>query len=368
MTGGGTGGHISPIVAVTQELRSRPLDIELIWVGSSTGLEADAAADLDIPFHSVAVGKLRRYFSAQTIPDGGRVPLGVVQSVVLLRKLRPSVIFSTGGYAGVPAVVAGRILGIPSITHEQTAVLGLATKINARFCDTVALSHASTPHPKTRRSARIVVTGNPVRSSLSNGDPQEAAGLFDLAADRPLLYITGGAQGAKAINDAVSGCLEALLEIVEIIHQTGPDQFNGSYSRLVHQRGLIQQQLSARYHPVERVGPELAGIYASAALVLSRSGAGTVGELAGAGLPSILVPLPGAREQLANAQVLASDGGAVIIEQSDLSARRLVSEIQSLINDVPRRARMGKQARLHAAPQAASLLADEIIGVARSPK
>jgi UDP-N-acetylglucosamine--N-acetylmuramyl-(pentapeptide) pyrophosphoryl-undecaprenol N-acetylglucosamine transferase len=206
-----------------------------------------------------------------------------------------------------------------------------------------------------------------VRSALLAGDRDEARRQFCLAGDRPLLYITGGAQGAQGINDAVAGCLTELLGTVEVIHQTGPNELNGSYAELRARSEELPAAENARYHLVERVGAELAHIYAAADLVLSRSGAGTVTEISAIGLPSILVPLPGADEQLANAEVLANTGAAIIIEQSQLTAERLLSEIVLLASDTERLSHMAALARSPAPVDAARRLADEVLNLAGLP-
>lgn len=344
LTGGGTGGHVSPILAVLEEFERRNLDVEALWLGSKRGAERDAASALGIAYRHVSVGKLRRYASLHTIPDAARVPLGVAQSIPILRRFRPDVIFSTGGYVGVPAVVAGRSLRIPALTHEQTAVLGLATRINARFSQCVALSHVRTPRPSVARGGYVIVTGNPIRARLREGDACRLHEYFCLSSSLPLLYITGGAQGALAINDTVSAALPDLLESFEIVHQTGPNQFNGSFEHLTRQRSGLPPHLADRYHLTERVGDELAHLYAAASVVLSRAGAGTVAELAALGLPSILVPLPGALEQRENARMLESAGAAIVVEQDELTPGRLVDELRLLAEDADRRAAMSAAA------------------------
>ncbi|MEX2314897.1 MAG: glycosyltransferase, partial [Thermomicrobiales bacterium] len=132
VAGGGTGGHVSPGVAIIEELRSR-LAIEPLWIGSKRGFERETAERLGIPFNSIQVGKLRRYPSAQTLIDAARIPIGIIQARRILRSVQPDLIFSTGGYVSTPVVIAGARLSIPTVTHEQTAYIGLATKINARF-------------------------------------------------------------------------------------------------------------------------------------------------------------------------------------------------------------------------------------------
>ena len=365
-TGGGTGGHVSPIVAVIEALARRGVSYEALWIGSQSGAEREAAESLEIPYASVSVGKLRRYLSLHTVPDAGRVPLGVIQSIPILRRFRPDAILSTGGYVGVPAVVAGRTLGIPTLTHEQTAVLGLATRIIARFSHCVALSHARTPHPRVMKGGRVTVTGNPIRSILRVGDAASVRSHFDLSSELPLLYVTGGAQGALGINAAIGAALPELLEFVEIVHQTGPNRFNGSYAQLCRLRSELPPRLAARYHPVERVGDELAHLYAAADLVLGRSGAGTVAELAALGLPAILTPLPGATEQRENARVLEAVGAAIVVDQDDLTPVRLLRELRQLAADPARRSTMAAAALATvAAGDPAALLVDELLYLAR---
>jgi UDP-N-acetylglucosamine--N-acetylmuramyl-(pentapeptide) pyrophosphoryl-undecaprenol N-acetylglucosamine transferase len=345
LTGGGTGGHVSPILAVVEELHRRSLRFDALWLGSKSGAERAAAGNLGIPYHAVAVGKLRRYLSLHTVPDAARVPLGIAQSIQILRRFRPHVIFSTGGYVGVPAVVAGRMLGIPALTHEQTATLGLATRINARFSNCVALSHEHTRRPKVRSGGRVTVTGNPIRSALRDGDQARGRSTFSIVSDLPLLYVTGGAQGALGINDVVGAVLPELLESVEIVHQTGPNDFNGSFAHLHQLWEELQPDQAAKYHLTELIGDELADLYAAASIVLGRSGAGTVAELASLGLPSILVPLPGADEQRENARILEAAGAAIVIDQDELSPDRLVQEIRILADDEQLRSTMATAAR-----------------------
>ena len=367
-TGGGTGGHVSPILAVIDELNARRIAFESLWVGSKHGAERDAAEEHRIPYAAVSVGKLRRYVSLRTIPDAARVPLGVAQSLPLLRRFQPHVIFSTGGYVGVPAVIAGRLLRIPSLTHEQTAVLGLATRINARFSHCVALSHERTPHPKVIHGGSVIVSGNPIRSWLRAGEASRVLCRFRLTPDLPLLYVTGGAQGALAINDAVAETLPELLQIVQIVHQTGPNEFNGSFETLAGLRSSLPACLSDRYHPAERIGRELADIYAATDIVLGRSGAGTVSEIAALGLPSILIPLPGVVEQLANARLLEAAGAALVIEQVDLTPQRLVDEVRTLAKDNASRSAMANAARATSGDgEPAARIVDELLRLTGEP-
>jgi UDP-N-acetylglucosamine--N-acetylmuramyl-(pentapeptide) pyrophosphoryl-undecaprenol N-acetylglucosamine transferase len=363
IAGGGTGGHISPAIAVAHELRRRG-PVELYWIGSHSGFERDAAREDHIPFFAVRTGKLRRYLARETLVDAFRVPIGVIEARRVLKAIRPDVIFSTGGFVSTPTVIAGRTLGISSITHEQTATMGLATRINARFSDVVALSFAGDNSVHARRRARIVVTGNPVRSGLLGGNADTLSSLYDLQTDEPLVYVTGGAQGAHALNETIAGALPDILEHVVVIHQCGPQLGNGDYQQLMDRRESLDQNLQRRYLPVERVGDELAHIYAAATLVIGRAGAGTVAELAKLGKASILVPLPGASEQLRNAMVLAEVGAALIVDQEDLDPDLLIALVKELVEDTSRLSSMADAALTVAPDDPAIALADEIYKLA----
>ena len=365
--GGGTGGHISPAIAVALELRRRG-SVELYWIGSHGGFERDAARENDIPFFAVRTGKLRRYLARQTVLDAFRVPAGVIEARKILRNLRPDVIFSTGGFVSTPSVIAGRMLGIPSITHEQTASLGLATRINARFSDVVALSFAGENNVRARKHARVVVTGNPVRPGLLGGNRDTLRTLYDISVDDPLIYVTGGAQGAHALNEAIAEALPNILKHAIVIHQCGPQAGNGDFQRLMNCRESLDQCMQRRYFPVERVGDELAHIYAAATLVISRAGAGTVAELARLGKASILVPLPGATEQYRNAMVLARVEAAIIINQDDLSPEMLVSLVKELVEDTSRISAMAAAALTAAPDDPVIALVDEIYRLANTNK
>src|SRR5438270_735350 len=195
VTGGGTGGHVSPAVALITRLRERsategwPLD--LLYVGSETGVERRAMSEMGVPYAAIQTGKLRRYISLQTPVDlFVRLPTGFFQALGHVRRYKPDVIFSTGGYVCVPTVIAGWLLRVPSLTHEQTALVGLANRIAGRFASRVAISF---PQSKRYfRVSKVVVTGNPVRPSILRGDAVRASRAFGFDPSMPTLYITGG--------------------------------------------------------------------------------------------------------------------------------------------------------------------------------
>lgn len=365
IAGGGTGGHVLPALAVVEELRGRGLPLDLLWIGSHGDVEGPAAVRAGIPFRAVQTGKLRRYVAAETILDAARLPVGTVQAWRILRAFHPDAIFSTGGFVSVPTVVAGARLA-PVLTHEQTAILGLATRINLRFADVLALSFEPTASHVTGFAGRVVVTGNPVRSSLRHGDPARGLARFGFTADLPLLYVTGGARGASPLNRRVAAILPDLLATCQVLHQTGPATANDDLKMLEDLAAGWPPDLRRRYRAVEFVRDELADVYAAAALVLGRAGAGTVAELAYLGKPGLLIPLPGSGggEQDANARTLADAGGAVVLAQDEATPERLRTDLERLLGDPGRLRSMGERAASLARPDAAARLAEELLKLA----
>ncbi len=372
VTGGGTGGHVSPAVAVISCLRERSeiegWALDLLYVGSVAGVERRVMSELGVPYAHIATGKLRRYFSLHTPVDLlVRLPMGVVQALGIVRRFRPHVVLSTGGYVCVPTVIAARLLGVPSLTHEQTVLVGLANRIAGRFATRVAVSY-----PQSARyfsPNKVVVTGNPVRPSVLRGDAGRAAGLFGLDPAAPTVYITGGAQGSHAINMAVCDALPRLLECCQVIHQcgAGPNGTGADLHMLEQVRESLPERLKARYCVRAYIGDELGDVYALASLVVGRAGAGTVNELAHLGKPSVLIPLPGAAggEQEANARALAHHGGAVVLPEALLTPHSLAATVCALLADPDRLAAMQEGARKLAVPGAADAIVDELIRLAQ---
>jgi len=355
IAGGGTGGHTSPGLAVAPLLAARGLGCA--WIGSRTGLEARRVPEAGIPYYAIPTGKLRRPFAWRNVVDLlVRVPAGVVAAFTILGRLRPGVVLATGGYVAVPVMLAAAARGIPIVLHEQTAVPGLASRLGARLARRVAVTFAaSAGHFPARK---VVLTGNPLRPELRGGAPADAAARFGLDAALPLVYVTGGAQGAQRINRAVGETLGPLLERAQVIHQCGDNPATGDRAWLEARRAALSEALRRRYAVVPWVGAELAGIYAAAALVVARAGAGTVNECCQLGLPALYVPLPGTRgdEQTANARLVERAGGAVVLPQAGLTPVRLLAEVQALLADPARLKEMGERARALAVPDAAERL------------
>lgn len=365
IAGGGTGGHVLPAVAVIEELRRREIALAVLWIGSHGGVERAIASDHGIPFVAIQTGKLRRYASLKTVSDAFRIPVGIGQAWRQVRRFRPDVIYSTGGAVSVPTALAGSRIA-PVLTHEQTAQIGLSNRTLARVAATFAVGFEETASLARQIHENVVLTGNPVRASLSGGSATQGYETFGFSPELPVIYVTGGARGASPINQRIAGVLPALLNVAQIVHQTGPLSANDDLKRLIRLRASFPGELANRYVVQEFITDELADLYAITDLVIARAGAGTISELAFLGLPSILVPLPGTwgDEQRKNARVLASAGGAVYMDQSDATPERLEQEIRSLIASPERLLAMAGASEAIGRPDASSRLVDELLGLA----
>jgi len=368
ITGGGTGGHTSAGLAVAAALRARS-DVELHWIGSAAGVEGRRAPEAGIRFHPIQSGKLRRYRDRRNATDlAFRVPVGIAQSWVALRRLRPALLFATGGFVSLPPVLAAWALGIPIVVHEQTSVPGLANRIAARLARRIAVTFPSSGDEFP--AERVTLTGNPIRPELLGGSREDGCRRFGLDPGIPIVYVTGGSLGSHAINRTVGEALGELLPICQLIHQSGNNPETGDLGWLAERRRALPAALQARYALVAHVGPELRDVFPAADLVVGRAGAGTVNECCHLGRAAIYIPLPGARgdEQTRNARLVEAAGGAAVIPQSALTAAGLVGTVRSLLADRPALFAMGERARSLAVPDAAERIARVIFEIARDAR
>ena len=376
VTGGGTGGHTYPALTAVRTLQARLAagggTLDVLWIGTPTGLEARVAPAEGIPFRTVATGKIRRssnplkMLGPANVKDMARVPLGVAQARRIISEFRPDVVLATGGYVAVPAGLAARMCKRPLVLHEQTVRLGLANRRLAGSAARIALSSESSLPllPREVRSA-AVVTGNPVRPEVLTGSADQAItalGLVGFDRSLPTLYVTGGAQGAQQINGLVRDALPWLLERANLVHQCGPDHVAGLRAGAAG----LPPHLAGRYHLTGFVGPELPDVLALADVVISRSGAGTLAELTALGKPAVFVPLASSagNEQAHNARHLQAAGAAIALE-GGVTAEQLREAVGPLLTDPARRQAMAGAARQHGRPDAADRLVDVILSAAR---
>lgn len=382
VTGGGTGGHVSPALAVIQVLRQMADGADwhpvFRYLGSEQGIENTLAREAGVEFVGVQTGKLRRssrllgVLSRQNARDAFRIPLGITQSMRQVGRFRPDVVFATGGYVSVPPVIAARLGRVPILIHEQTVQVGLANRIAARCATRIALTfeEAMLDLPPRLR-ARAFVSGNPVRDVIFAGDKFRALTRFGFAdeAELPTVYVTGGAQGAQSINRAVESVLPQLLGLCRIVHQCGrqPDGQPQDEARLTALAQTLPPSLRARYFVTGFVRDEIGDVFALADLIVGRSGAGTVAEVCALGKPALFIPLvpTGGDEQNRNARRLVDAGAAQILPSSSLTGPALFGAIQALLGDRARLHTMGQAAHVLARPDAARDLAQAVLGLAK---
>ncbi|MDR0639059.1 MAG: undecaprenyldiphospho-muramoylpentapeptide beta-N-acetylglucosaminyltransferase [Spirochaetaceae bacterium] len=304
-SGGGTGGHIYPGLAVASSLKLTN-SVRIIWIGSHSPLDRKIVEDAGITFFAVKSGKLRRYFSFRNILDVFNIAAGYFQARKILKKEKPAVLFSKGGFASVPPCAAAWSLKIPLITHESDYSPGLATRINAFFADKICLSYKESKTFFSRKiQGKTIHTGNPVRDEFRMANAKKGFSFLGVPETEKILLVLGGSQGAKEVNDLVRETLPVLTTYFVVIHQTGQADFEGS-----------EQRRSDRYRPYAYIGAEMSDVLASAHLVLGRSGAGTVWESAVCGKALLLIPLAGSGtrgDQVENARFFEQKGAATVL-------------------------------------------------------
>jgi len=328
-TGGGTAGHVFPGLAVAARLGRR-----VVWIGSRDGVEKKLVADAGIEYRGIPAGKLRRYFSLRNVSDIISIAAGIMASLRVLRRERPALLFSKGGFVSVPPVLAARLIGIPAWTHESDFDPGLATRINMRFCEKVLLSFPQTlQYLPAGCRAKAVVTGNPVRAGVYSADPARGRSFVGCRQDTPLLFVIGGSLGSAFLNGLIASSLPRLAPRFFVAHQMGADGFAASDAR--------------NYFPAPFFHEEHLDIMAAADLVISRAGANTLAELAALAKPSVLVPLSEASsrgDQLRNAAAFRACGASVILPEGEATADALVALVDSLFADRGRLRDMGCRA------------------------
>lgn len=327
-----TGGHFSPAYAVIQELQKR--DHEVIIVGRVHPLEGDRSGqsleyriskELSLPFIELKTGRLQRRVSLYAIPSLLRFGKAIVQSISLLKKTKPDVVLTFGGYIALPVAIAAKMVNIPVVTHEQTQGLGLSNTIIARFSDALCLSFPESL--EQNNSGESVLTGNPMRKELFEIDKK-----LDIESTKPVIYITGGSTGSHVINRTVGEALPTLLEQYSVVHQTGENEFH-DYEALEKRKQELSPELQKRYLVRKYIFPsEIGYVYSQSALLVGRSGANTVLELIATNTPALLIPLPHGQkgEQQKNAELIAKLGLGEILPQKSLNAESLVAQIDAM--------------------------------------
>ncbi len=331
LAGGGTAGHTSPLLATADALRRLEPDVEITCLGTPRGLETRVVPEAGYPLELIAPVPLPRKPSVDLLRVPARLRGAVKEARAVLDRVRPDVLVGYGGYVSVPAYLAARRAEVPIVVHEQNSLPGLANKVGARFAKRVAVSFPDTPLPHAE------YVGLPIRTMISGLDRAalraEARAFFGLDPDLPTLVVTGGSQGARNLNLAISGAARALGEAgVQVLHVVGPK------NDVTPQAGL------PTYVPVGYVD-RMDYALAAADLMVCRAGASSVTEAAAVGVPTIFVPLPiGNGEQPLNARPVVEAGGALLVEDAAFTSRWVTARVPALVTDPGRLAAMSAAA------------------------
>ena len=363
-TGGGTAGHIFPIIAVARELRRLGLEWEFYYLGPKDEFGSILLSHEGIKVKTILAGKIRRYINWRAILENifdilFKIPAGFLQSFFHIFFLAPDFIFSKGGYGSLGPVFCGWLMQVTILLHESDVAPGLANQFLSRLVSKILVSF---PVAQTEyfSEKKMVSLGNPIRVELLNGSGEKAKELFKLTGEKPVILIMGGSQGAQKINDTILEILPQILSEFELIHQIGEKNFGEVRNE---SKVVITPELERFYHPVGFLKEiELREAYAASGLILSRAGSGSIFEIAALGKPSVLVPLALAAQdhQAKNAYAYAdsSKGATLVIEEANLTPRFLLEKIKYTFAVPGELEKMSKAAKLFAKPDSGRLIAE----------
>ena len=324
LTGGGTAGHVTPNIALIPKLKEAGYKIS--YIGSYEGIEKGLIEAQKVPYYGISSGKLRRYFDVKNFSDPFKVIKGYYQSIRLLKKIKPDVVFSKGGFVSVPVVLAAKHCKIPAIIHESDITPGLANKLAIPSATKVCCNFPETM--KYLPEGKAVLTGSPIRQELLNGNPSNAIKLCRFEnTEKPVILIIGGSTGSRAINTAIRDLLPELLKRYNIIHLCG--------------KGNLDETLKDTdgYAQFEYANKELADMFALASLVISRAGANAICEILALRKPNILIPLSAQAsrgDQILNAASFEKQGYSIVIQEEELTNEKLLNAVNTAFEEKDR--------------------------------
>lgn len=355
LTGGGTIGSVTPLIALAEEIKKRAPDAEFLWIGTKGGPEKKVVESYNIKFMSVPAGKLRRYFFWKNFLDPVLIIAGFLKSLWLIFKFKPKIILSAGGFVAVPVIWAGWILRKPSLIHQEDLRPGLANKLTARFAKIITVTF-----PESQKYfPRSVVTGNPVRQEIFTGSREHAAEIFKLEKDLPTLLVLGGGTGALSLNKTVIEAAPRLLEFCQIIHATG-----GRFDEKTFTISELLKTENSRYHTFDFLVSEFKDAYAAADLVVSRAGMGTLTELAVLGKPTVLIPIPGSHQE-DNAYYFKKQNAVVLWDERQLTPENFSAAVSELLNNKVELENLSRNIKGVMPADAQEKMADEILKVTK---
>ena len=317
LTGGGTAGHVTPNIALIPTLKKMGYDIR--YIGSYDGIEKSLMEDIGIPYHGIASGKLRRYFSLKNFSDPFRVLKGFFEANRLIRDIKPDIIFSKGGFVAVPVVIAAGRNHVPAVIHESDMTPGLANKLCFKSAAKICCNFPETM--ELLPADKAVLSGSPIREELLTGDADAAREFTGFKDDKPVIMVIGGSLGAANVNRAIRSILPKLLDKYNVIHLTGKGKGDDSLND------------TQGYRQYEYIKDELKDLFALADIVISRAGANAICELLALKKPNLLIPLPSASsrgDQLLNAQSFRKQGYSMVLTEDELTDDILLKMIDEL--------------------------------------
>lgn len=320
-TGGGTAGHVSPNIALIQKLRSlySPEELEISYIGGKNGIEKEMLEKENIAYYGVSCGKLRRYRSLKNLSDPFRVLAGFFQALRRLRKIKPDLLFSKGGFVAVPPVLAAFFCRIPIIIHESDYSPGLTTKISAKVASRICVTFEDTL--RSFPAAKAVWTGTPIRRRLHTGSADAGYAFTGFQKEKPVVLVMGGSQGSQAINQALLAALPELTKSLQIVHLAGKGN------------AAAMPKDVAGYVCYDFLSDELADVLAITDYVISRAGSNAIFEFLSLKKPMLLIPLPlsaSRGDQLLNADYFQKKGYALTLPQEEVSTERLIAAVADL--------------------------------------
>ncbi|MHB1652123.1 MAG: undecaprenyldiphospho-muramoylpentapeptide beta-N-acetylglucosaminyltransferase [Desulfitobacteriaceae bacterium] len=363
LTGGGTGGHIYPALAIAQGLMAKDPGCEILYVGTHQGMEARIVPGAGLKFAGVSGQGLPRKLRVETIKTIGKSFQALWQTKEVLRHFKPDLVIGTGGYVSGPVVLTAALFGIPTLLHEQNALPGITNRILARMVKRVLVTF---PESIARfgASGKITLVGLPVRPEIGRVTREVGARHFGLLPNRRTILVTGGSRGARSLNQAMPTVLEKLAAKpeIQVLWATGRET-HAEAIKALKDSGIVWERPQWRVLEYLKDMPEA---YACADLCISRAGAASLAELMVARKPSILIPYPYAAEnhQVHNAEALVQAGAASLILDKDLQGRRLWEEVETLLSQPSRLANMAGAAEKLAQPQALNKIVDVCLATA----
>ncbi len=320
LTGGGTAGHVTPNLALIPYLKKEGWDIK--YIGSKNGIERELIEKEGIPYFAISTGKLRRYASMENVKDIFRVVEGIHEAKQLIKKLKPDVVFSKGGFVAVPVVLAAKAYKVPVICHESDITPGLANKIAMPFAKKVCTTFPETV--KYIKKDKGINTGTPIRDMLFSGNKAEGLDICGFTDEKAVVMMMGGSLGSVKINNVLRKDLDSLLEKYQIVHICGKGNFELS---LMGKKGYTQ---------FEYVSEELPHIFAAADIIISRAGSNSISEFLALKKPSLLIPLSAKAsrgDQILNAKSFEKQGFSMVLQEEDMNEKSLLDAVNKLYGE-----------------------------------